>query len=219
MKIFVDSANLDEIKTALSWHLADGVTTNPSSLGNSEKEPVGLVRQITQIVKGPVSMQVTTTSKDDMVREGKRIAKLAKNIVVKLPVSRDGLLAIYELAKLGIPINATNLFTPAQALIASRNGATYASCWMGRSDDIYMDGLRLVSDTKEIFENYGIKTQILACSIKNTKQVVQVAKIGADIATLPFAVIEEMTFHPMTNMTFDSFLNDWNLNPALKKSP
>ena len=219
MKIFVDSSNIDEIKMAVSWHLADGVTTNPSSLGKSGKEPVSLVKQIAELVNGPVSMQVTATTKDEMIKEGKRIVKLAKNIVVKVAVSREGLQAIYDLAKTGIAVNATNLFTPAQALIAARNGATYASCWIGRSDDIYMDGFKLVSDTKEIFENYNIKTKILAASIKNTAQVVEVARAGADIATLPFEVIDKMTTHPMTDETFHGFLNDWYLNPTLKRNP
>jgi transaldolase len=219
MKIFVDSSNIDEIKTASSWHLADGVTTNPSSLGKSGEDPVKLVKKITSLVKGPVSMQVTATSKEEMIKQGKIISKLAKNIVVKIAVSREGLEAIYDLAKLGIPINATNLFTPAQALIAARNGATYASCWMGRGDDIYMDGMKLLADTKKIFENYNIKTKILACSIKNTRQVVEIAKVGADIATIPFDVIEKMTIHPMTDFTFDLFLKDWYSNPALKKNP
>lgn len=219
MKIFIDSANVDEIKTAVKWNLADGVTTNPSSLGKSGRSPIALVKEIADIVKGPVSMQVTATSRDEMVKEGKQISKLAKNIIVKIAVSLEGLQAIYDLARSGIAINATNLFTPMQALIASRNGATYASCWMGRSDDIYMNGLKLVSDTKEIFKNYKVKTKILACSIKNTSQVVEVARIGADIATLPFDVIEKMTTHPMTDTTFDGFLNDWYLNPTLKRNP
>jgi len=218
MKIFVDSSNIDEIKKAISWHLADGVTTNPSTLGQLGKDPFKTVREICKTVKGPVSMQVTSTSKDQMIRDGKKIASISKNIIVKLPVTRDGLIAIYTLAKSGIKINATNLFTPAQALLAARHGATYASCWIGRSDDIYMDGIKLVADTKKIFENYNIKTSILACSIKNTLQVVEVAKIGVDIATLPFDVIEKLTAHPMTDTTFSGFLNDWNSNPALKQS-
>ncbi len=219
MKIFVDSSNIDEIKTALSWNLADGVTTNPSNLGKAGEEPEKLVKKITSLVRGPVSMQVTATSKEEMVKQGKIISKLAKNIVVKIAVSREGLQAIYDLAKLGIPVNATNLFTPVQALIAARNGATYASCWMGRGDDIYMDGMKLLADTKKIFENYNIKAKILACSIKNTRQVVEIAKVGADIATIPFDVIEKMTFHPMTDHTFDLFLKDWYSNSALKKNP
>lgn len=219
MKIFVDSSNIDEIKIAASWHLADGVTTNPSTLGKLGKDPYIIVRQICQLISGPVSMQVTSNIKDEIVKEGKKIAKIAKNIIVKIPSTRDGLNAIYELSKSGIKVNATNLFTPAQALIASRNGAYFVSCWIGRSDDIYMDGLKLISDTKKIFDNYQIKTQIIAASVKDTKQIVAIAKVGIDIATIPFDVIEKITLHPMTDKTFDGFLNDWKANPALKKFP
>ncbi|KKQ18175.1 MAG: putative transaldolase [Berkelbacteria bacterium GW2011_GWA1_36_9] len=219
MKIFVDSSNIDEIKMAISWHLADGVTTNPSTLGKTGQDPYKVVRQICSLVKGPVSMEVTVKSHKDIVEEGRKISEISKNILVKVPVTRDGLLAIYDLAKSGIKVNATNLFTPVQALIAARNGASYVSTWMGRSDDIYMDAVKLVKDTKEIFDVYNIKTQIIAASIKNTRQIVSIAKTGVDIATIPFDVIEKMTTHPMTDTTFDGFLNDWYLNPTLKRNP
>ena len=218
MKIFVDSSNLEEIKTAFSWYLCEGVTTNPSSLGRLGKDPYKTVKAICHFIRGPVSMQVTSTDTVEMIREGKKIAQIAKNIVVKVASTRHGLNAIYQLSKSGIKVNATNLFTPIQALVAARNGASFVSCWIGRSDDIYMDGLKLVSDTKEIFENYQIKTKIIAASVKNIQQVVEIAKRGADIATIPFDVIEKMTQHPMTDMTFEGFLKDWKNNPALKNS-
>lgn len=213
MKIFIDSANIDEIKTALSWRLVDGVTTNPSSLGKLGQDPYKVVRQICSLVKGPVSMEVTSTTHDEMVQEGQKIAKIAKNIIVKVPVTRDGLLAIDDLAKLKIKVNATNLFTPVQALLAARFGATFVSTWIGRSDDIYMDGLELVRDTRDIFDVYGIRTEILAASVKNTRQIVQIAKAGVDIATIPFDVLEKMTLHPMTDMTLRGFLDDWQNIP------
>ena len=218
MKIFVDSSNLEEIKTASSWYLCDGVTTNPSSLGKLGKDPYKTVKAICHFIRGPVSMQVTSTDTDEMIREGKKIAQIAKNIVVKVASTRHGLNAIYELSKSGIKVNATNLFTPIQALVAARNGASYVSCWMGRSDDIYIDSVELVRDTKEIFQVYKVKTQIIAASIKNTRQIVEIAKVGVDIATIPFDVIEKMTQHPMTDMTFEGFLKDWKHSPALKNS-
>lgn len=218
MKIFIDSANLDEIKTALAWNMAEGVTTNPSSLGKSGKEPVSLVKEICKIIQGPVSMQVTADNTVDMVKEGKKIAAMAKNIVVKVPCNREGLNAILEFKKLRIKVNATNLFTPAQALIAARNGASYVSTWVGRTTDFNIDGMQLVYDTRQIFDNYNIKAEILACSIRDVPQFVEVAKAGADIVTIPFSTASLLTNHPMTDFTFDAFLKDWSSNPALKKS-
>lgn len=218
MKIFIDSANIVEIKEALAMNLADGVTTNPSSLGKLGKEPVSTVREICRVIKGPVSMQVTSSTSEDMIKEGRKISTIAKNIVVKVPCNNQGLKAILGLSELGIKVNATNLFTPAQALIAARNGATYISTWVGRTIDFNIDGLKLVSDTRQIFNNFQIKAQILACSIKNVPQFVEAAKSGADIATIPFTTVELLTMHPMTDFTFELFLSDWNSNPALKKN-
>src|SRR3989344_3571281 len=213
MKIFVDSANINEIKTAMNWRLCDGVTTNPSTLGQLGVDPNKVVSKICSLVKGPISFEVTSRTHKEMVQEGKKISRLAKNIVVKVPVTRDGLMAIDDLAKFKITINATNLFTPVQALLAARFGASYVSTWIGRSDDIYMDGLKLVADSRKIFDVYKIKTKILACSIKNINQVVDVAKLGADISTVPFDVIEKMTTHPMTDLTLKLFLDDWKNIP------
>ena len=211
MKIFIDTANIEEIRDAASLGVIDGVTTNPSLIAKEGKKLEEVIGEICSLVDGPISGEIkaTTTKWQDMVEEGKEIAKFHKNMVVKIPMTKDGLIAVKELTKLGIKTNVTLVFTVNQALLAAKAGATFVSPFVGRLDDISEDGIQLIYDIAEIISIYNIQTEIIAASIRHPLHVVECAKAGADIATIPYKVIMQMINHPMTNNGIEKFVNDY----------
>ena len=211
MKLFLDTANLNEIETIASWGILDGVTTNPSLLSKEGKvNPEKHLKAICKSVVGPVSMEVISQDARGMVEEGKKFAKWAENIVVKVPMTTEGLKAVTELKRFGIPTNVTLVFTSNQALLAAKAGARFVSPFIGRLDDIGEDGLMLISEMIQIFDNYDFETEILVASVRSPRQVTEVARMGAHIATLPFAVFEKLVTHPLTDAGIEKFLKDWN---------
>ncbi len=211
MKIFIDTANIDEIRDAVKLGVIDGVTTNPSLIAKEGRKLEDVISEICSLVDGPISGEVkaTTSNWQDMVEEGKAIAKLHKNMVVKIPMTKDGLIATKELSKLSIKTNVTLIFSVNQALLAAKAGATYVSPFVGRLDDISEDGVALIYDIADVFANYNISTEIIAASIRNPLHVVECAKAGADIATIPYKVIMQMTKHPLTDQGIEKFINDY----------
>ena len=211
MKIFIDTANIEEIKDAANLGVIDGVTTNPSLIAKEGKKLEDVIGEICSLVDGPISGEIkaTTIKWQDMVEEGKEIAKLHKNMVVKIPMTKDGLIATKELSKLSIKTNVTLIFSVNQALLAAKAGATYVSPFVGRLDDISEDGVALIYDIADVFANYNISTEIIAASIRNPLHVVECAKAGADIATIPYKVIMQMTKHPLTDQGIEKFINDY----------
>ena len=215
MKIFLDTANIDEIREAHSWGILDGVTTNPSLVAKEGKDFLDVVRQICAIVPGPVSAEVVATSSDEMIREGREIMRKvgAPNVVIKIPMIREGLRAIRTLSSEGIRVNTTLIFSSPQALLAAKAGAAYVSPFIGRLDDISHVGMDIVRDIRVIFDNYDFKCEILAASIRNPLHVVDAAKYGADVATMPFGVLEAIIRHPLTDIGLQKFLKDWEKLP------
>ena len=209
MKFFIDTANIEQIKEAASIGILDGVTTNPSLLAKEEGKPLDIFKQICEIVDGPVSAEVVALDWKGMVQEGKNLAKIHKNIVIKIPMTTEGLKAVKALSVEGIKTNVTLVFSAVQALLAARAGATFVSPFVGRLDDISSEGMALVSQIKQIFDNYGILTEIIVASIRHPMHVVEAALIGADIATIPFKVIEQLSRHPLTDIGIEKFLEDW----------
>lgn len=211
MKIFIDTANIDEIRDASTLGIIDGVTTNPSLIAKEGKKLEDVIGEICSLVDGPISGEIkaTTTDWHDMVEEGKQIAKLHKNMVVKIPMTKDGLIAVKELTKLGIKTNVTLVFSVNQALLAAKAGATFVSPFVGRLDDISEDGIQLIYDIVDVFTNYDITTEIIAASIRHPMHVVECAKAGADIATIPYKVIMQMIKHPLTDQGIDKFIKDY----------
>ena len=211
MKFFIDTANINEIKDSATLGVIDGVTTNPSLIAKEGKKLEDVITEICSLVDGPVSGEIkaTTTDWKDMVEEGKEIAKLHKNMVVKIPMTKDGLIATKELTKLGIKTNVTLVFSVNQALLAAKAGATFVSPFVGRLDDISEDGIQLIYDIVEVFNNYNIDTEIIAASIRHPLHVVECAKAGADIATIPYKVIMQMVKHPLTDQGIEKFVNDY----------
>ncbi len=214
MKLFIDTANLEDIKKAHSLGVLDGVTTNPTLLSKEGTSPVEQLKKIVEVVSGPVSAEVTSLDSEAMAREAKDLAKIASNIVIKVPCTTQGLAATKELSQANIKTNLTLCFSPSQALLAAKAGATFISPFVGRLDDISSQGMELASDIRLIYDNYAIKTQIIVASIRHPIHFVQSARIGADIATVPFAVIEKLMQHPLTDKGIDKFLEDWQ---SLKK--
>ena len=217
MKLFLDSANLTEIREAVSWGAIDGVTTNPSLVAKEQREFFPLLREICETVKGPVSMETTSQDAAGMVEEGRVFARLHPNIVVKCPLTKDGLTATRQLAGEQIRVNVTLCFSASQALLAAKAGAWCVSPFVGRLDDISSDGMGLIRDIKTIYANYAFSTQILVASVRHPLHVVEAAKIGADIVTLPFAVLEALVKHPLTAAGLERFLSDWEKLPAAVK--
>lgn len=217
MKIFLDSANLTEIKSAVSWGVIDGVTTNPSLVAKEGREFFPLLKEICETVGGPVSMETTSRDAEGMVEEGRVFAKLHQHIVVKCPLTHDGLAATRQLSREKIRVNVTLCFSPSQALLAAKAGAYFVSPFVGRLDDISEDGMALIRDIKTIYGNYGFSTQILVASVRHPLHVVEAAKIGADIATMPFSVLQALVKHPLTDIGLDRFLKDWEKLPASAK--
>ena len=215
MKIFLDTANIDEIREAHSWGILDGVTTNPSLVAKEGKDFLDVVRQICAIVPGPVSAEVVATNSDEMIREGREIMRQvgAPNVVIKIPMIREGLRAIRTLSSEGIRVNTTLIFSSPQALLAAKAGAAYVSPFIGRLDDISHVGMDIVKDIRVIFDNYDFKCGILAASIRNPLHVVDAAKAGADVATMPFSVLEAIIRHPLTDIGLKKFLKDWEKLP------
>lgn len=211
MKIFLDSANLESIRKFNDMGLLDGITTNPSLMSKEGGNPKDVMQEITKIIKGDVSLEVVSTEYSGMLEEGKRLRQYGKNVVVKVPMTSDGLKACKTLSSEGIPVNVTLVFSPNQALLAAKSGAKYVSPFIGRLDDIGQDGMKLIKDIKEIFDNYkdDFKTQILVASIRHPVHVIDAAKIGAHVVTLPPAVLDKMLQHPLTNIGLENFLSDW----------
>ncbi len=217
MKLFLDSANLKEIDEAVSWGAIDGVTTNPTLVAKEGREFVPLMKEICERVNGPVSMETVSRDAAGMMEEGRVFAALHQHIVVKCPLTKEGLKATRQLSREGIRVNVTLCFSPNQALLAAKAGAYFVSPFIGRLDDLSQDGLQLIRDMKTIFMNYRFSTQILAASIRHPIHVMEAAKIGADIATMPFSVLEMLVKHPLTDAGLERFLSDWERLPAEAK--
>lgn len=219
MKFFIDTANLDEIREAASWGICDGVTTNPSLVskeGNTDFS--GMLRQICSIINGPISAEVVSLKAEEMLEEGRALAKIHPNIVVKVPLIKEGLKAVKIFSSEGIRTNVTLCFSANQALLAAKAGASYISPFIGRLDDAGEVGMNLIQDIKTIYDNYGFKTEILAASIRHPVHVLEAAKIGAHVATMPLKVMEMLMKHPLTDLGLDRFLADWKklARPALR---
>jgi transaldolase len=213
MKIFIDTANIKEIKEALSLGVIDGVTTNPSLMAKEGRPAADILKEICALVSGPVSAEVISLESEGMVSEALELAKIAKNIVIKIPLIKEGLKAVKVLAAKDIKTNVTLCFSPAQALLAAKAGADYVSPFIGRLDDISQMGMDLIADIKKIYSNYAFKTRIIVASVRNPMHVVTAAKIGADISTVPFAVIEQLIKHPLTDLGVQRFLEDYKKIP------
>ena len=209
MKIFVDTANLAEIREAHQMGVLDGVTTNPSLLAKEGGDPREIIREICSIVDGPVSAEVVSTDAEGMMEEAHELATIHENVVVKIPMLPEGLKAVKALSREGIDTNVTLVFSPSQALLAAKAGATYVSPFVGRLDDKSEDGMELVEKIVKIFRNYNFRTQILAASLRHPMHVVQAALLGADIATMPFLVLKKLFEHPLTDIGLKQFLADW----------
>lgn len=209
MKIFIDTANLKEIREAQAMGILDGVTTNPSLLSKETGDPREILKEICTIVNGPVSAEVVGTRFEEMVEEGRSLAKIANNIVVKVPINLEGLKVIKKLSSEGIRINVTLIFSATQALLSAKAGAAFVSPFIGRLDDIATEGMDLIHQLVTIFDNYDIETEILAASIRHPVHVVQAAMAGADIATLPFNVLDKLLNHPLTDLGAERFRKDW----------
>lgn len=213
MKIFIDTANINEIKEAMSLGVIDGVTTNPTLIAKEKKPMQDLLKEICALVPGPVSAEVISLESDVMVKEARELAKIAKNIVIKIPLVKDGLKAVRILSQENIKTNVTLCFSANQALLVAKCKATFVSAFIGRLDDIAQVGMDLIRDIKEIYSNYNFKTEIIVASVRNPVHVLEAAKIGADIATIPFAVIEQLIKHPLTDIGIQRFLEDYKKIP------
>lgn len=209
MKFFIDTANVEEIKQASEWGLLDGVTTNPSLVAREGGDFIELLKEIVEIVDGPISAEVVSTDYEGMLKEARELVKIHENIVIKVPLIKEGLRAVKTLTEEGIKTNVTLCFTAAQALLAAKAGATYISPFVGRLDDISHDGLDLIEQIVTIYENYGFTTQVLVASVRSPLHLIESAMMGADVATIPFSVIEKLFKHPLTDSGLDTFLNDW----------
>ncbi|MBI4361460.1 fructose-6-phosphate aldolase [Candidatus Micrarchaeota archaeon] len=214
MKFFLDTAMVDEIKTANDWGILDGVTTNPSLVYKSARPFKEVVKEIASIVNGPVSAEVTTLTAPEMVKQGLELSKIADNIFVKLPTTTEGVKACKALSAKKIPINATLIFSASQALIMAKAGASFVSPFIGRLDDVSEDGMQLIRDIRQIYDNYDIQTEILTASVRHPMHVVEAAKIGSDIATMPFKVMEQLFHHPLTDIGLDKFMADFKKSKA-----
>jgi transaldolase len=209
MKIFLDTANIDEIKQANEWGILDGVTTNPTLVAKEKKDFKTLIKEIVNIVDGPISVEVISTECNGMVEEAEELAKIHKNIVIKIPITIEGLKAIKILNKKGIRTNATLIFSISQALLAAKAGASYVSPFVGRVDDISYNGMEVVKGIISVFKNYNFSTEVIVASIRHPVHVVESAIIGAHIATMPMKVLELLIKHPLTDIGIKRFLDDW----------
>jgi transaldolase len=215
MKFFLDTANVKQIKEAAGWGILDGVTTNPSLVAKENAKFEDLIKEICDIVLGPVSVESVSTKAEDIIEESRDLASLADNVVVKIPICLEGLKATKVLSQEGIHINTTLIFSSVQALLAAKAGTRYVSPFVGRLDDISHEGMNLVDEIVTIYDNYGMDTEIIVGSVRHPLHVVEAAIIGADIATIPFGVIEKLVKHPLTDIGMEKFLSDWK---KVKKS-
>ena len=213
MKFFIDTANIQEIKEGIMLGMVDGVTTNPSLVAKEKKGFDKVIRDILDVVDGPVSLEVISLDAEGMVREGRKLAKLGSNVVVKVPMTEEGLKATRIFANEGIRINQTLVFSPLQALMAAKAGAAYVSPFVGRLDDIAHDGMEIVDQIITIFDNYGYDTEVIVASVRHPRHVLEAALMGADIATIPFKVIAQLAKHPLTDKGIEAFLADWKKVP------
>jgi transaldolase len=209
MKIFIDTANINEIKEAAALGLLDGVTTNPSLVAKEKKDFKQILDEILKVVDGPVSAEVISTDYNGIMKEAKELAKIHHNIVVKVPLIREGLKAVKSLSSEGINTNVTLCFSASQAVLAAKAGATYVSPFVGRLDDISHSGMDLISQIVDIYRNYNYKTQVLVASIRHPLHFVEACLIGADVCTIPFSVIDKLFNHPLTDIGLEKFLGDW----------
>ena len=210
MKFFIDTANVDQIREAEAMGILDGVTTNPSLIAKENGDFKEILTEITKIVDGPISGEVVALDYDGMMKEAKELAAIHENIVVKIPLIKEGIKAVKSLTSLGIKTNVTLCFSPAQAILAAKAGATYISPFVGRLDDISHVGMDLVEQIAQIYSNYGYETEIIVASIRNPLHIIESGLIGADIVTVPFNVIEQLFKHPFTDIGIEKFLADWN---------
>jgi transaldolase len=213
MQFFIDSADVGDIKRALAMGLCDGVTTNPSLVAKTGRRFSDVLREITSLVPGPVSAEVTAVEYEGMMKEARHYAKVADNVVVKVPLIVEGLRAVRDLTTEGIRTNVTLCFSPVQALLAAKAGATYVSPFVGRLDDVSEDGMALIAQILEIFRNYDYPTKVLVASVRHPLHVLEAARLGADVATIPFNVIEQLAKHPLTDIGLKKFLADWEKVP------
>lgn len=209
MRFFLDTADLAEIEKGLEWGMVDGITTNPSLIAKQGKPYLPTVRTIAGMVPGPVSGEVLATEHGEIMEQGRRLAGLAENVVVKVPLSPDGLRAVRDLKEEGVPTNVTLCFSPAQALLAAKAGAAFISPFVGRVDDLAAGGMELIEQVVAIYANYDFETQVLVASVRHPLHVAQSALIGADVVTLPFSTLEKLYHHPLTDIGLDKFLGDW----------
>jgi len=213
MQFFIDSADVGEIRKALAMGLCDGVTTNPSLVAKTGRKFGEVLKEITSLVPGPVSAEVTAVDHEGMMKEAHALAKVADNVVVKVPLIVEGLRAVRDLSSEGIRTNVTLCFSPVQALLAAKAGATFISPFVGRLDDVSEDGMAMVAQIVEIYRNYDFSTKVLVASVRHPVHVLEAARIGADVATIPFNVIEQLAKHPLTDIGLKKFLSDWEKVP------
>ncbi len=213
MKFFIDTADVKEIRAAHDLGLVDGVTTNPSLIAKSGRKFKDVIKEIVSIVDGPISAEVVSLDAPGMIKEARELVKIHKNIVVKVPMTPEGLKATKALSEKGVKINVTLIFTPMQALLAAKAGASYVSPFVGRLDDISQDGMGIIEEIRTIFDNYGITAEIIVASVRNPVHVLNSALIGADIATIPYSVIMQLAKHPLTDAGIKKFLDDWESVP------
>jgi len=209
MKFFLDTANLDDIREIAGWGIVDGVTTNPSLCSKEDMKFEDLIREICRTVPGPVSVECVSTAAGEMVKEARRLAAIAPNVVVKIPVCVEGLKATKVLSGEGIKINMTLVFSTGQALLAAKAGAKYVSPFIGRLDDISQEGMGLIEEIVTLFENYRLETEVIVASVRHPRHVIQAGLLGADVVTIPAAVLEKMVKHPLTDAGLEKFLKDW----------
>jgi len=215
MKIFIDSAEVEKIKEAWSWGIIDGVTTNPSHVAKTGRKHLEVYREICEIVDGPISLETVTPTAKEMLAEGRALAKIHKNVVVKVPITKEGLKAVKVFAAEGIKSNVTVTFSPLQALLAAKCGATYISPFVGRLDAIGHFGMEVVRQIKTIYTNYGFKTQVLTAAVRHPTHVLEAALAGSDVCTMSFDVLEQLYNHPLTDLGIDIFLKDWAKVPKV----
>ena len=209
MEFFIDTANLEEIKRASEYGLVDGVTTNPSLVAREGRDFVEMIKEISRLIPGPISAEVISLEAEGMIAEAEKLVGLGDNIVIKIPMTAEGLKAVKVLANKGIQTNVTLIFSPLQALLAAKAGASYVSPFVGRLDDIATDGMDLVGRIALIFDNYGYQTKIIVASIRHPQHVLTAAEIGADVATIPFKVMMQLAKHPLTDIGIEKFMADW----------
>ncbi len=214
MKIFLDTANIEQIEKGVSWGIVDGVTTNPTLIAKEgHKDYKSALKKICEIVKGPVSAEVISLEAEGMIKEAHELAEIDENIVIKIPITFEGLKAVKKLSQEGIKTNVTLIFSPSQAILAAKAGADYVSPFVGRIDDISGEGMKLVREIVEVFNNYLFETEVIVASVRHPMHFIESALIGADIATIPFQTLEKLIKHPLTDIGIERFLNDWkNLN-------